>query len=406
MTFAARARPPAGLSVADIRSRAAALAAEVAAGAAARDAERQLPFEIFRAVRAARIGTLRVPAELGGPGGGVADVIEVVAVLAAGEPNVAHALRSHFNFVELAVATRGGARASVHLDRVLAGDLYAGAHTERGTARAGDITTRLTRTADGWRLNGTKHYATGTAFADWASISALDDQGQVRRVLLPVTRPGLRILDDWDGMGQRLTASGGVVLDDVAVFADEIGIRPNDSFAGRHAATFRQLYLAAVQAGIVRAVEADALAYVRRLSRPIAHARAATAREDLFVQQAVGRIAAHRFAVDALVEAGARRLDQAAAAVIEGHDDLDVILNDSAAAIAKAQAVIGRLALEAAELIFDTGGATATGRALNLDRHWRNIRTLLSHNPTAYKHQAVGDLLLNGTFLPVDGGFF
>jgi len=406
MTFAARARPQAGLSVADIRSRAAALAADIAAGAAARDAERQLPFEIFRAVRSGRIGTLRVPAHLGGPGGSVADVMDVVAVLAAGEPNVAHALRSHFNFVELAVATRGGAGPSVHLDRVLAGDLYAGAHTERGTARAGDITTRLSRTPDGWRLNGTKHYATGTAFADWASISALDDQGQVRRVLLPVTRPGVQILDDWDGMGQRLTASGGVVLDDVAVFADEIGIRPNDSFAGRHAATFRQLYLAAVQAGIVRCVEADALAYVQRISRPIAHGRAATAREDLFVQQAVGRIGAHRFAVDALVEAAARRLDQAAAAVIDGHDDLDTILNDSAAAIAKAQAVIGRLALEAAELIFDTGGATATGRALNLDRHWRNIRTLLSHNPTAYKHQAVGDLLLNGTFLPVDGGFF
>ena len=406
MTSAARVRPQMAVTVADIRARAAALAADVGPSSAARDAERQLPFEIFRAVRSDRIGTLRVPAHLGGPGGSVADVIETVAALAAGEPNVAHALRSHFNFVELAVATRGGAKPSVHLDRVLAGDLYAGAHTERGTARAGEIATRLSRTADGWRLNGVKHYATGTAFADWASISALDDDGQVRRVLLPVTRPGVRILDDWDGMGQRLTASGGVVLDDVAVFADEIGTRPNDTFAGRHASTFRQLYLAAVQAGIVRNVEADALAYVQRISRPIAHGHAATAREDHFVQQAVGRIAAHRFAVDALVAAAAANLDPAAVAIVDGIGDVDAILTDSAATTAKAQTVIGRLALEAAELIFDTGGATATGRALNLDRHWRNIRTLLSHNPTAYKHKVVGDLLLNGTGLPVDGGFF
>ncbi|MFX4971184.1 hypothetical protein ABTB72_19590, partial [Acinetobacter baumannii] len=81
-------------TVAEIRARVVALAAEVAAGSAARDAERQLAFDIFRAVRAARIGSLRVPAKLGGPGGSVADVIEIVAVLAAGEPNVAHALRS------------------------------------------------------------------------------------------------------------------------------------------------------------------------------------------------------------------------------------------------------------------------------------------------------------------------
>lgn len=406
MTFAARARPRSAATVAEIRARVVALAAEVAAGSAARDAERQLPFDIFRAVRAARIGSLRVPAKLGGPGGSVADVIEIVAVLAAGEPNVAHALRSQFNFVELAVAVRGGASPSIHIDRVLAGDLYGGAHTERGTARAGEIRTRLSRTADGWRLNGAKHYATGTAFADWASISAVDDDGQVRRVLLPVTRPGLRILDDWDGMGQRLTASGGVVLDDVAVFADEIGTRPNDTVTGRHASTFRQLYLAAVQAGIVRAIEADALAYVGQVSRPIAHGHAATARDDHFVQQAVGRIAAHRFAVDALVGAAASRLDEAAAAIIDGRGDLDAILIDSAATTAKAQTVIGRLALEAAEMIFDTGGASATGRTLNFDRHWRNIRTLLSHNPTAYKHKVVGDLLLNGTAPPVDGGFF
>lgn len=406
MTFAARARPPATGTVAEIRARVAALAAEMAAGSAARDAERHLPFDCFRAVRAARIGSLRVPVHRGGPGASVADVIETVAVLAAGEPNVAHALRSHFNFVELAVAVRGGAAPSIHLDRVLAGDLYAGAHTERGTARAGEIGTRLSRTADGWRLNGTKYYATGTAFADWASISALDDDGQVRRVLLPVTRPGLRILDDWDGMGQRLTASGGVVLDDVAVFADEIGTRPNDTFTGRHASTFRQLYLAAVQAGILRNIEADALAYVGHTSRPIAHGHAATARDDLFVQQAVGRIAAHRFAVDALIAAAARHLDEAALAIIDGADDSDAILTDSAAATAKAQTVIGRLALEAAELIFDTGGASATARGLNFDRHWRNIRTLLSHNPTAYKHKVVGDLLLNGTAPPVDGGFF
>jgi hypothetical protein len=56
--------------------------------------------------------------------------------------------------------------------------------------------------------------------------------------------------------------------------------------------------------------------------------------------------------------------------------------------IAKAQLVGERLTLAAAERLFDTRGASATARKLNLDRHWRNTRTLASHSPLAYKAYA------------------
>src|SRR5690606_16020654 len=68
------------------------LAGNLASGAAARDRDRELPFAAFEQVRAARIGTLRVPERFGGPGGSVADVIEAVTTLASAEPNVAHSL--------------------------------------------------------------------------------------------------------------------------------------------------------------------------------------------------------------------------------------------------------------------------------------------------------------------------
>ena len=32
-----------------------------------------------------------------------------------------------------------------------------------------------------------------------------------------------------------------------------------------------------------------------------------------------------------------------------------------------------------------------------LDRHWRNARTLASHNPVIYRDRIVGDYVLNGT---------
>ena len=41
-------------------------------------------------------------------------------------------------------------------------------------------------------------------------------------------------------------------------------------------------------------------------------------------------------------------------------------------------------------------GASATDRGLGLDRHWRNARTIASHNPVLYKARNIGDYSVNG----------
>jgi len=73
--------------------------------------------------------------------------------------------------------------------------------------------------------------------------------------------------------------------------------------------------------------------------------------------------------------------------------------------VAKAQLVAERLTLTAAERLFDTGGASATARKLNLDRHWRNTRTVASHNPLAYKAYTAGNYAVNGVWPPANGYF-
>ena len=60
---------------------------------------------------------------------------------------------------------------------------------------------------------------------------------------------------------------------------------------------------------------------------------------------------------------------------------------------AKAQAGIVDAVLQAGTRLF---GASALQGDRRLDRHWRNARTLASHNPTIYKGRVVGDHLLNG----------
>ncbi|MFJ5489205.1 hypothetical protein ACIKTA_17275 [Hansschlegelia beijingensis] len=54
---------------------------------------------------------------------------------------------------------------------------------------------------------------------------------------------------------------------------------------------------------------------------------------------------------------------------------------------------------------FDVGGATSTKRSANLDRHWRNARTLATHNPAAYKARGVGQHLISGERVPLTGFF-
>ncbi|WP_375167188.1 MULTISPECIES: hypothetical protein [unclassified Bradyrhizobium] len=56
-------------------------------------------------------------------------------------------------------------------------------------------------------------------------------------------------------------------------------------------------------------------------------------------------------------------------------------------------------------LLFDVGGASATKKVTNLDRHWRNARTLSSHNPTTYKVRSIGQYEINATPLPAKGYF-
>lgn len=392
--LALRGRP----SREELLDRVPALVAEIAKGASQRDLDRQLPFEAFQLFRQSGLSALRVPVALGGPGGSVADYIELIAAIGAADSNVAHALRSHFNYVENIILSEPTERDAGAIELILAGKLFAGAHTEQGTARPGQVTTTIVKQGDSYRLNGRKWYATGTAFADFASFSALDEEGQVVGVLLPVDRAGIQILDDWDGMGQRLTASGGVILDNVEVFAHEFARRSLENLVGRHCSTLRQLHLAASAGGAVRNVLADGLYYVRKQARSAAHSSAETAREDPFVQQVIGEIAANSLAIDALLAEGARALDHTVAAFAAGDEAaIEASLVASAVTTARVQIVLGQLGPRTAERLFELGGGSATSRKYNFDRHWRNIRTVLNHNPLLHKSRVVGDYLLNGT---------
>ncbi|KQO74992.1 acyl-CoA dehydrogenase family protein [Rhizobium sp. Leaf262] len=382
----------------EILARAKDIAAFAAKDAARRERERQLPFDVFARIKQAKLGTLRIPKSKGGPGGSITDYIELLMILGEADSNIPHALRSHFNFTEHLALGQIELEDRRHLENVLSGKLFAGASTEQGTKRPGEITTRLSADGDRYKLNGRKWYATGTAFADFGSFSAIGDDEQPIGVLIPLDRKGITVLDDWDSMGQRMTASGGVLLDNVEVLPHELTTRRLTTQIGRHCSAMRQLHLAASATGAVQAAMRDGIEYVLKQARTTLHSAAETANQDPFVQKTIGELSAGAFAVKTLIREAARTLDVTALTFQTGDEAaIEAALIDGSLATARTQIIASQLSLNVATTIYELGGGSATSSERNFDRHWRNIRTVYNHNPLQHKARVIGDYYLNGT---------
>jgi alkylation response protein AidB-like acyl-CoA dehydrogenase len=380
----------------------------IAEGAAQRDHDRVLPFEQIDLIRRARLGALRVPAEDGGGGATHREAFEVVIRLAEADANVAHILRNHFSFVEIYTREPGVPQVSAWRKLLADGAIIGLASAELESAQVGAVKLATTITpapGGGYRLNGIKYYSTGTIFSDYVLVRATGPEDRGVSLLIPVKREGIEIIDDWDGMGQRLTGTGTTRFADVAVAEDEVVFdTPGIAYGRPYYNTQAQLYLTAIVAGIIRATLRDAVALVKRRGRTYYYAPAPRAVDDPILQQVVGQIAANAFAAETVVLAAADALERASLARERGEPS-EALDAEAAMRASQAKIVADELAIKSGGLLFDVGGASATKRETNLDRHWRNARTLASHNPASYKAQVIGALEINGTPLPAKGFF-
>ncbi|MGW4247817.1 acyl-CoA dehydrogenase family protein [Nocardia sp. NPDC004722] len=367
----------------------------IAAGAVDRETDRRLPFEEIGWLRDAKFGALRVPVEFGGYGVTVRQLFRQLIALAAAESNLPQALRVHFSFVEDQLLAELEPERERWLRAAASGTLVGNAITEPGVGAVDRYRTRLTRDGERWRLNGTKYYSTGSLYADYI-LAAADRDGERVGVLVDAAADGVRQHDDWDGFGQRLTASGTTEFTDVVVTDEQI-LGPGYGAPGpTYATAYLQLVQLAVLAGIARRAESDARAWVSARTRGYTHSVADLPREDPLVQQVIGRLSAAAFAAEASVLAVADLLDTVLAAGAK--DETQLVAAELAAA--RAQLAVIDLVLPATTLLFEVGGASAVSERLRLDRHWRNARTISVHNPAIQKARAIGDHLLNGTALP------
>ena len=375
------------------------LLAEIAAGTVQRELDGVLPFEPVRRLKEAGLGALRVPRAYGGLGATWPEVTALWIELAAVDANLPQAFRGHFALAEDRLwQHRRGHDQHVWFERFVAGEIAGNAWSEVGGTAIDTQQTVLDPQVDGYRLTGTKYYTTGSIFAEWADVYARrhrhGQEDDFAIAIVDTRATGVSVTDDWDGFGQRGTGSGTTTFDHVPVPADHV--LPFDERFPYQTAVYL-LNLLATLAGIARAALGDAVDEVRRRERNYSHANAARVRDDPQVLARVGEIAAATYAAEA-----------ATLRVAAGVQEVSVTAQKGSAAIAEAteaveieagaaQVVVSDLALRAAGDLFDTLGASGTARSRALDRHWRNARTVASHNPRLFKARVVGAHLVNGT---------
>ncbi|MDB6426374.1 acyl-CoA dehydrogenase family protein [Curtobacterium sp. 20TX0008] len=388
-----------------LRARFAPVVEAIREGAVARElasgtpGDRDLPHAEVRALADAGFGRLRVPEERGGFGVTLVELANLVADLAAADSNIAHLWRGHFGYTELVLLRPDSPARDEWLQRIVDGAIVGNATSERTGTTLADISTTVAPDDSGtWRLDGRKFYSTGTLYADWIYLAA-DRDGERVTFAVPTGAPGVTGVDDWDGFGQRLTASGTTVFDGVAV--DPAVVSAYRDAPLSHIQAFYQLYLLAVLAGIGQAVVDDAVAFVRPRTRTYIHANAAVPGEDPQVLAVLGRLSAGAFTARSLVVAAAGLLDGVVATNEPGVGVDHALLDAAENAVYQAQVEVGPRVLQAATELFEVGGASAADRTRALDRHWRNARVVASHNPAVYKERLVGEYVLHGRG-PVD----
>ncbi len=354
-----------------------------------RERARTFPHEQVRLLNEAGFGTLRIPVARGGFGASLQQVFLLLADLGEADANVAHIWRNHLAFVEDRLNAPVSDTNDVWIQRLRAGQFVGGGWTEANNVTLANLVTTVSVEDDHYLVTGAKFYATGSLYAEWLDVLGRGDDGELLTALVRAEDPGVTLIDDWDGFGQRTTASGTARYEKVRAERGDV-FPAADRFA--YQGHFYQTAMLSVLTGITRAALRDGSAALTGRKRNYPQGLTEVPSDDAQLLAVIGEVSADAFAAEsALARAGAAldRIDATA-------EDAKRRLIAAEVAVTQAQLVIIAAALRATTTVFDALGASGVSEQRGLDRHWRNARTLASHNPRVYKARILGDYLING----------
>jgi SfnB family sulfur acquisition oxidoreductase len=368
-----------------------ALAADFVREASQRDRERRLPLPELERYSQSGLWGITVPREHGGAGVSRATLAEVTAIISRADGSLGQIPQNHYYALEVLRVNGSADQQRRFYARALAGERFGNALAEIGTRTAAERRTRLTADPQGgWRIDGSKFYCTGALYAQWVPTATVGEDGVQRLAFVRRDSPGVEIIDDWSGFGQRVTGSGTVLFKNVAVPDENVLVLTDPAAPANTIKPLAQIIHAAIDLGIGQAALADAVDFVRERSRPWIDAGVERASDDPHTIGEFGRLSIRLDAARALVARAGRILDAATA------DASPQNVAAAAIAVAEARVLTTEASLAAGSKLFELAGTQSTLDPLNLDRHWRNARTHTLHDPVRWKLHAVGNYYLNG----------
>jgi len=253
-------------------------ARELAGRADAFEARGEFPREILRTLGRSGLLGLPYPEADGGAGQPYEVYLQVLETLAGSWLAVAEAVSVH-TLACYPVFAHGTERQRKMLPDLLGGELL-GAYClsePQGGSDAAALTTRATRDATGWVVNGVKAWITHAGHADFYNIFARTGPDGARGIsclFAEAGTPGLHPQKPERTMGLRSSAPAQVVLEDLHLDADHLVGDENGGFRiAMEALDAGRLGIAACAVGLAQAAVDHAAAYAKertQFGRPIA----------------------------------------------------------------------------------------------------------------------------------------
>jgi len=369
------------------------VARTLAEDAVERDRAQRTPHAEVRLLKDAGLVTLLGAREHGGAGQTWDTAYQVIRRVATGDGSVGQLLGYHYLWSRLA-DYYGTPEQAAALDRdaTRAGWFFGGAVNPRDA----DLT--ATDTGAELLFTGHKTFSTGSKVSDVTWLEgAVPGHEAHAFALAPSDHPGIRFHDDWDALGQRLTESGSVTIDGVALpWSAALGWVDKE-FVPQVRNTlclvaiqlvFTNFYLGIAGGGLTTAAE-----HTRTRTRPWPYGgdNRERAVDEPYVVDTHRALQAKLWAAEALA-------DRAGELLAALHEDLDALTprqrGEAAVLVAAAKQRAVDVGLEVGTRVYEVTGARATASSVGLDRFWRDVRTHSLHDPIAYKRREVGRFLL------------
>lgn len=219
-------------------------------------------------------------------------------------------------------------------------------------------------------------------------------------------QPGIQFSHNWDNIGLRLSESGGVKIDNVAVpWSEALGWDVQKKEPNREILQipFASLLLPTIQLvfsnfylGIALGAQQYASKYTAKNTRawPFGGDNKDSAVDEFYILERYGNFHAHLRAAVALAD---RAGDEASQTYTKysGSATTRAQLTarergELAEWVASVKVVTNDTALRVTAGVFEVTGARATSTKAGLDRFWRDVRTHSLHDPVAYKNRELG----------------